>query len=241
VRKPTSLTQMRTKEILSLLSDVEGRTNSFGQTTQTQQLTDETACKLRRDYLVTTYDLPKISAAVNHRPDDSIFVFEKTPAYVRTPGVASILHRLFGGREHKFKVVLLLRDPVARLYSEYRFVLSNPATLNLSFRRSFDGVVQADMELLKEANLTKAPTLEEYFQVLRQQGTASAANSFERWRSLTHASQLARVYNLYGKTEKKYNDTRNMVYNSLYSLQVREWLHYLTSARIFWWSNSRNS
>jgi len=188
------------------------------------RMSDEEACRMRRDYLASSFDAERINEVARRSSDNqtnSVFAYDKTPNYVRVPGLAGVVRRMF--YKNDLRIVVLLRNPVDRLQSEY---LMRAAGRNRkSLPKTLDDFVQRDFLALRAANLTRAPSLEEYSR--RQQvGGATATTSdqrrtasFELWEDLKFDDRIDRTIS---------NGTfgPNSVYTGMYADQMEEWLQY---------------
>jgi len=203
------------------------------------KITDQLACQLRRRYYGWVWNTSVVVAAAqdaaasargppNVNGDDNgsapppVIMYEKSPSYVRGPGYAEVVAGMFASDkrrhppDHKLKVVVLLRNPVQRAYSEYKF-------LKLLNRHPFDDVVQNASLLLLKSNLIHSPTLEEYRRrtAPRRQGqydseVVGAVNDSAF--SPLDDTVLFPVTN--GRRMYARRSPRNILWNSMYSRQL---------------------
>jgi len=162
-------------------------------------------CALRQRYLDEAYDLPKLTARIDaaaasaaasattgssRRNDSSsttattrVYSVDKSPTYLRTPGVARTVRAMFGGGESGndtdddggIKIVAILRDPVQRCYSQYlmvqRYRSKEEDDDEADDNSSFDMHVQSMLRRLRNSGLSKAPLL------LVKKNVATATNA----------------------------------------------------------------
>jgi len=189
------------------------------------RMTDEEACYMRRDYLTRKWNVTEIREAVriSRETNVPVHVFEKTPAYIRSPGMASAVHRLLGD---DVKIIALFRDPVSRFYSDFKWILTYKRRPRPFLPQTVDEMVQLDIQCLKDANLTRAPTLREYIE-RKGRGEVVPDSEFRLWEGLTLEDKHQRMYELIRKNPfRDMGWRRNMVFNSMYSLQLAQWLEY---------------
>jgi len=241
---------------------------------------DSEMCGIRHDYVSSCYSLKKLSEAVDrsNRNKLPILVYEKSPDYLRIPGISAIVHRLFAANDNSgdatvaaaaaatrnasdhaptaageatatagidgggssssvlssMKVIALLRDPVDRLNSEFRMLLHTQLENQLSpsspYRASssvltFDDFANVGIRAVREANLTRAPSLEEYRgRVLTKNETVSD-EEFALWDDVSPEEWADRVVRLY-QLHQNYpgGHAKVAVFTGMYALQLPEWL-----------------
>jgi hypothetical protein len=70
---------------------------------------------LRYQYVNEFFDVDQYVDSVQ-AGRKKLHFFEKTPSYMRVPGVAAKVYRILG---RHVKIVTILRNPVHRMYSQY--------------------------------------------------------------------------------------------------------------------------
>lgn len=216
-----------------LPSSSENRSSS----TPFLQLSDKEACRVRREYMRTSYDLPRLRETVrkftNTTTPKQVLAFDRTPDYIRIPGVASAVHRIFENvnprkkdnsssddsdyrSNHAVKIVVLLRDPVTRLQSDYLM-----RTIGRRFKNvpeSLEGYISRQLKELKKANFSKAVSFSEYQQQYRR-GDEVKGSSFALWGDRSFPQRMKYV------SERKFK-YMNSLYIGMYAQQLWEWLQH---------------
>jgi len=208
-----------------------------------EDYTDAEACQLRERYLEETYDAAAIESATKTR--SQVLVYERCGGCGRVPGVAPMVHRLFSA-DAGFRVMAVLRDPVTRLHWEYMFQARNSGGKDgkkVCLPGTFDELVQNDVRMLRSVGLSNAPTLQEYRELVAN-GTVTIGTREDEalfmLPDLSHEDEVRRRQDLINVViptgrpggEKK-NCNRNMVYHSMYSLQLPEWTSYFENGKNF--------
>jgi len=185
---------------------------------------------------------------------ENLVIFEKTPAYSRYPGIPTLIHRIFAvptttaaavdiddsnndAVEEEYspidnlKFLAVLRNPIDRLHSDFRFTLGKNSSESMKLPWDFDKNIEADLQALRKVNLTRAVTLEEYRRSLPDAVRANDENSdedmFGLFEGRTHEENVRCIEDLvrYNPIPKN-PQSENFVYNSMYSLTMVEWLRY---------------
>jgi len=229
--EPHFFDQLRETEILQTNLTATSR---YGDG-DTKQMSDERACRMRREYLMGEWDLAKVSKAL--RDNNPAHLFEKTPSYIRVPGTAAAISRLFAGQDDDrsssgVKIIALLREPISRFYSNFKFVMTMEKSPKPFLPQTVDEMVQHDIQCMRDVNLTKAPTLYEYNERIGR-GEVVPDSEFALWEGLTLEDKIYRMSDLIRKNpfRSEHGYTKNMVFNSLYSLHLAEWLEYFQLGR----------
>jgi hypothetical protein len=115
---------------------------------QISQLTPEGQCRVYSEY-TQQFDLKRLHSlrSKNQTTGSSknIITFEKTPAYLALPLIPETIVKLL---PQKPKIIVVLRDPIARAYSHFKMDFQTSEVAKRRRRlRSFDSLVS--MEILK--------------------------------------------------------------------------------------------
>jgi hypothetical protein len=158
------------------------------------------------------------------RSGKHIVGFEKTPAYLRTPGVAAKIHRILGP---DLKLLVVLRDPIDRAFS-YFTMIQEHADREFCFNKNktkftFDQLVTREVEQLNQLGLSKAPSVK----------TFSIRRKLDRFFVPPILTQRLK-YRLENKirASAKIGSVRlcglywNSLYMGMYALQLKEWIKY---------------
>ena len=131
--------------------------------------------------------------------------FEVTPWYIRKPWIAERVKNLLGD----VKIIAVLRNPVDRTYSHYHLAVRDKVVT-----KSFEEIIEEDMEKLKKYHLTKKD--DNYFNNIVQ--NSFLARSF-------YAEQLEKWFNVFNKKNiliisseelsKNTQNTLNTIFNFL--------------------------
>jgi len=219
---------------------------------------DVEACLMREDYLRESFALGQLgrigqqvttkletSASVlaavanNTNINDAsniraIFAYDKTPQYLRLPGLAPVVHRLFGGRRGGrggVKLVTLLRDPVSRYYSSYKMYLRRCSAFNRS-AEDFDEFMRHDFSRLREAlDLTRRelPSPDEYnHNSISGKNQSDADDLFRYWKKrLSFEERVHRIdQHVPSRPPWKPMYVESCVYTGMYATHLSEWLRY---------------
>lgn len=178
---------------------------------------DEEACRLRAKYRRLIFNEQAYQNLTN-LGISPLFTFEKTPSYLYSPDVAARIHRVVGDN---VKILASLRNPVDRLYSEYSALRHKGTASNLA--EQFEMYVADKLEGLRSANLTTAPSFEDYRKDRNVSDDIFAIPpiSFAKHRKIVLRS-----------TEKKSNNRtksvrRNSLQMGMYAHHLSEWMqHY---------------
>lgn len=170
--------------------------------------TAEQRCEVLRHY-VQSYFLENYNRLRTMHPGKRIYAFEKTPSYIRTPGVAAKVHALFGD---DIKIIAILRNPIDRMYSHYSMQHSS----NRPLANTFDDLVRNNLDDLRRNNLTTAPLLDEY--VYNASSFNDTAAAFAQ--PLTMDERLSIIL----RNNANSITTYNSIYTGMYAVQLREWL-----------------
>lgn len=109
-------------------------------------LRDKHICKRRRMYQ-EEFDIRKLLQHPN------TITFDKTPKYLSLPFVARYVKRIAPWA----KILITLRNPVDRAYSQWKMEIDRNRKI-----RTFDNLINKEMELRRNLGLTSAPTLMEF-------------------------------------------------------------------------------
>jgi hypothetical protein len=149
-----------------------------------------------------------------------IVAFEKTPGYIRTPGVATRMHRILGP---ELKLLAVLRDPIERAFSYYTMIQEHHERTFCfaDIGNSFDDLVAYEVEQLRQMGLTNAPSLSSFTNDMSATLFEPPDISPRQLRSII-ADRVA--------TSSKIGSERlcgllwNSLYGGMYSTHLREWL-----------------
>lgn len=108
------------------------------------ELSDELVCELRELY-ASHWNRKTLA-------DPDLIPMEKTPSYICNPHVASLLHKLAPWT----KVVIILRNPVERVFSAFNFLKALRAW---PWHIKLEDAIAWEVEQLRQKLLTKAPKL----------------------------------------------------------------------------------
>lgn len=171
----------------------------------------ELLCSYRSQYINDYFDVHAYREYRTRHVDQPLFTFEKTPAYIRRPGVPQKMFHLLG---HGVKLVAILRDPVERMYSAYKMGVLRKQLVNVSF----DHVVEKHGESLRDTGFSSAPLLSQY--------DASSADfapnnlSFDERRLIVHRKD---TWTKPGQVKRM---RWNLLYGGMYAMQLAEWFQY---------------
>jgi len=215
----------------------------------------ETAARAAKKAAAAAFPASASATRANDKDDDKdnsqlLLVYEKTPAYIRVPGVAAIMHRMFGvlvdndddanrgannNNNNELKLVAVLRNPIDRLYSEFKYVIARTHIwTNAALPRDFDFILEQDLHALRRVNLTAAstPTLKEYQQLTTRTSEQVSsvdddklAEIFRLISGRTHDHDVRSVERLIRWNPLPKNRMSiNFVYNSMYAVHLADWL-----------------
>jgi len=143
------------------------------------------------------------------------------------PGVAQDVVRLVGVGT---RIVVILRNPVDRLYSEY--VTNRHKGNSSTIPDKFDEFVMKEHNALKQARLTTAPSLRDYASIFSNGGQDLAVGELlELGFGLDPIQTFAERRGIVDQS--KYRDgnkdrkmCRNSLHVGMYALQLHEWMQY---------------
>ena len=120
------------------------------------ELTPGQMCEQYKHY-VTIFEKEKITPRTNK---SSILAFEKTPRYLTLPHIPrNIRHFFWDELKLPVKIIVILRDPIDRVYSHYKMSWQNSGRQRKrKTYPSFEEVVARDVEFLRKSQFLVAPT-----------------------------------------------------------------------------------
>ena len=123
------------------------------------QMTDAHMCQAKHDYLNTVWRWDQLGPVKRRNK----MLFEKTPSYLKAMDVANKVHRIYGGGDDdSLKFLMILRNPVERIYSAYKMYHRVGHYGHVEHMpNTFDDLVRMDVEELRAVGLTTAPALDE--------------------------------------------------------------------------------
>ena len=188
----------------------------------TSRMTDDDVCLLRNHYVKKYFHIQQYLNMTRH--DKHVVVFEKTPAYLRTPGVAAKIHRILGP---DLKLLVVLRDPIDRAYSYYTMIQEH-ADRQFCFGKSkgnltFDLLVMREIEQLQQLGLSRAPPMKTYSVRRKLDDLFVPPNMTARlrYRMENRIRASARI-----GSNRLCGLYWNSLYMGMYAMQLREWMQY---------------
>jgi len=118
-------------------------------------VSDEDICERRRAYQ-KYFDVAKVQRYHESGKEARIATFEKSPRYIAYPHIPGFVKRITPWT----KVLVTLRNPIDRAYSNYK--MDFVASSKKSNFPSFEQEVNDEVEKLRAAGQSTAPTLDEY-------------------------------------------------------------------------------
>ena len=182
-----------------------------------ENFSQERLCDMRYQYIDQNFDLSKYDSKVQQLHPEPVFTFEKTPAYIRSPGVAYKIHLAYPN----IKLIAILRNPVSRIYSSYQMAYYRAT--NGSIAESFEHWLQKTVESLRAAQLSVAPTLDEYLKNPRMGSwdfSLPPGLSFQETMRLAESTDTWTAYNY------SLSMTYNGLYTGMYAVHLSQWLKY---------------
>lgn len=114
----------------------------------------EQICALRQNYMQEFNLEPLLQQSSDNAP--AIVTFEKSPVYLCKPYIPAYIKRVVPWT----KVLLILRNPRDRAYSQWRFDRDESS----KGVKAFDSVITEEIKSLHKLRFSTAPSLEEYLQ-----------------------------------------------------------------------------
>ncbi|GKY96327.1 hypothetical protein MPSEU_000592400 [Mayamaea pseudoterrestris] len=186
------------------------------------RITDDDVCLLRNHYVKKYFHIQQYLNMT--RSGKHIVVFEKTPAYLRTPGVAAKIHRILGP---DLKLLVVLRDPIDRAFSYYSMIQEHDDR-QFCFGQSkanltFDQLVTREIEQLQQLGISRAPPMKTYSVRRKLDHLFVPRNMTQRlqYRMENKIRQSARI----GST-RLCGLYWNSLYMGMYAMQLKEWIQY---------------
>lgn len=118
-------------------------------------VSDENICERRRAYQ-KRFDVAKVQRHHESGKEAHIATFEKSPRYLAYPHIPGFVKRITPWT----KVLVTLRNPIDRAYSHYK--MDFVAFSNKPKFPSFEQAVNNEVQKLRAAGQSTAPTLDEY-------------------------------------------------------------------------------
>jgi hypothetical protein len=182
-------------------------------------ITDELMCRKRYQYVIENYH---VDAFVQAAANQHVITFEKTPSYLRTPGVAAKVHRFYPN----LKVIVVLRNPVERAYSF--FVMQHERGSKL--HTSLDALLDLEVRALRNQSLTHAPPLFEYREKQFVPDSAFAVPNMTFAQRMTKVKGSFTRQGYHKKKPRRGLKLKRMAWNTLYmgmyAQQIAEWMDY---------------
>lgn len=147
---------------------------------------------------------------VGYNPENMPLTFEKTPSYITLPTIPAMIRDTVGMP----KIVIILRNPVARAYSHWKMSYDTNFHQIRSNNKTFDDEVVSSIGALIRKGVLTVPTLEEFADKYARDGTTSIDVKFH-----------------------KESEFGNTLYRGFYSRQVKHWLDVFPPDKIGFWSN----
>ena len=205
-------------------------------------LNKDDVCSLRQLYY-QEFISQNDTDATNPLFDNDIVTFEKSPIYLSKPQLPSLIYQVVPWT----KILLLLRNPIDRVFSQWKmeqarqFVL-NLQAMNQSYQnqtrtlkkskhsnplKSFIDMIDDEVKMLRKHQLSRAPNLSVYTKASPEQ--RKKVKIFRIPKSVDERVHgLQRTY-LYGEDSDAMSNKRFMMSRPLsrgiYSQQVYFWLH----------------
>lgn len=181
---------------------------------------DELLCSARKQYIEENFPIERLTNS-NRR----LITYEKTPNYMFLPQVPELINKICPWHP---KVILMLRDPVARAYSNYQM-----DQRKLKDHESFETLIRKELQVMYKVGLTKIPpksieawdpldtTMEHFFYNPPDNMTDD---------DIEHAHWL--VY--------RQRHMRNYIQRGMYSVQLERWMkHFVLGKTLLVISNDR--
>ena len=170
--------------------------------------------------------------STDHLP---LYTFEKTPTYFNHPKIPSRIRLAVPWS----KIVLILRDPIDRLYSHYKMTVKT----NFGLRKySLEDFIYHELKAMKRFNMTTAslmepvnvtegnddtdksiPVIADHYQMPKNVPYDHAILDPEKWNPKTQA--------IINKPDSSKLSFHNLVRRGLYSIQLRWWLNFYSIDR----------
>ena len=173
-----------------------------------QQLQNSTKiCEFRKKYFDDNFNNEKTPVT------PQTITFEKTPSLITYPYVPKFINAIC---PHKPKIILTLRDPVERAYSEYKMDWQRTGKWKLKANhpesKSFDQIVKTEVRNLVQWGFIKAPYL--------WYGNNKTRQTEDYWSTLPESS-----FEIVQKKKWKRLSTHTTpIYRGLYARQLEPWL-----------------
>ena len=165
---------------------------------------EPTLCELRWEYY---HHFPQQNDSI-HGANSHYWTFETTPAYMVRKYVPAMIHKLMDNKPlPKPKIIMILRDPVERAFSEFSMMLG---TVEKELP-TFEDKIAFDIRKLAKQRITTAPPLDPHV-------------SAENWtqRPLSHFALPTNV-----DWRQTWLPTRqSQIAKGLYAYQIHLWLPY---------------
>lgn len=188
-------------------------------TSPLKSFSQERLCELRTQYLHRNFDLESYYRESTRVHPNTLFTFEKTPAYMRHPGTALRVHLTIPN----VKLLVVLRNPVTRSYSQYAMEFERARGDKIA--DSYEDLVQREVESLRAANLSIAPTFSEFVAALKL-GRVDTLNFSLPRISFDEQMKLVATSHTWNYRKKRLRMSQNSLYGGMYALQLSEWLRY---------------
>lgn len=209
-------------------------------------LTEEQVCQYRRDYL-NEFKVPKLMArqqmqqlmegVTNNEKilrRNMLLTFEKSPVYLCLTAIPEHIKRI----SPWVKILILLRNPADRAYSEYKMNKESRLARNVTNMATFEYVVTRDILRLRYVNLTTAPGLPMYNWALNysSDGTESQIEQIISEFNVTASFQIPgdlqdidkrnhRIADMYTNEPRRRKMLQcGVVCRGLYAQQLARWL-----------------
>ena len=183
-----------------------------------QVFSQERLCEIRALYVERCFDqkrLHDLTTIKRHPPSMPVLTYEKTPTYIRKPGMAYRVKLTVPD----VKLLAVLRNPVDRSYSQYSMEFDRAKGGEGKLAESFDQLVQQSVQNLQVLHLTQAPTLHEYLATgsNRHPFNFSLPNmSFPQCMDVIGTSRQSHVLRIF----------QNTLYAGMYALHLSQWLEH---------------
>jgi hypothetical protein len=183
------------------------------------------SCFILEKYM-TLFQIEEVLA--NSTTERPLFTFEKTPTYVANPAIPKRMKMVIPGT----KAILILRNPIDRLYSQYKMTIKDVFDLR---EYSLEDFVQHELIAMKyQFNMTTAPLL------LGENETLDVYGGTDTTIKLTTPPNVPENHNidpkywslkdnsLGKKTDNGPLGNHVLVRRGLYAVQLRWWLQHFT-------------
>lgn len=168
-------------------------------------------CHYLHRYLHEWFDLERYQRQRRTLPHEPLFLFEKTPSYLRRPDVAAKVATLLPN----VRLVVVLRNPIDRMYSQFQMELQR----GRSIADDFDILVEKQAQSLRDKNLSTAPVLSEF-----SNETRSSAFALDPQLSYGERRLLVEQTFTWYQHRKRKPMRWSSYYIGMYAMQLDEWL-----------------